>query len=96
MGDWPIAAARAGRPAARDGSGRVYVGTRFASRPRLVDLSNDGRTSFSPIVMDRPAPADALGALLDEIDFCPRVLMWDPDLAGTIVGPAPSLAEAVA
>jgi hypothetical protein len=65
------------------------------SRPRLVDLSADGRASFSPIVVDRPAPPNALGALLDEIEFTPRVLMWDRDLAGTIVGPAPSLAEAV-
>jgi hypothetical protein len=66
------------------------------SRPRLVDLSTDARASFSAIVVDRPAPANALGALLDELDFNPRVLMWDPDLGGTIVGPAPSLAEAIA
>lgn len=83
-------------PAPDGGPRNVYIGTRFASRPRLFDLSNDARTSFSPIVMDRPAPASALGALLDELDFSPRVLMWDPDLAGTIVGPAPSLADAIA
>jgi hypothetical protein len=83
-------------PSPAGSQGVVHVGTRFKSRPRLIDLSGDGRASFSPIVVDRPAPPNALGALLDEIDFSPRVLMWDPDLAGTIVGPAPSLQAAVA
>jgi len=76
------------------GPGTVVIGTRFASRPRLVDLSTDGRSCFSPIVIDRPAPANGLGTLLDELDFSPRVLMWDPDLAGTIVGPSPSIEHA--
>jgi hypothetical protein len=83
-------------PAPGGGDGTVYVGTRFTSRPRLLDLSSDRRTVLTPLVMDRPAPADALGVLLDDLDFCPRVLMWDPDLAGTIVGTAPSLADALA
>jgi hypothetical protein len=78
-------------PPVGGGPGVVTIGTRFASRPRLVDLSADGRSCFSPIVIDRPAPAYGLGTLLDEIDFSPRVLLWDPELAGTIVGPSPTL-----
>ncbi len=73
-------------PAARDATQTVCIGTHFTTRPRLLDLASDTRASFTPLVLDRPAPIGALGTTLEALDFFPFVLAWDPDLQGSISG----------
>lgn len=67
-------------------SDTVPIGTHFVTRPRLLDLATDARASFTPLVLDRPAFPNGLGALLEAAEFTPRILMWDPDLRGSILG----------
>jgi hypothetical protein len=79
------------------GGGRLaFIGTRFSSRPRLIDLTRDRRAAFAPLVLDRPAPADGLGAVLEALEFQPQVLMLDDDLDGTITGNVGQPEEALA
>jgi len=73
-----------------------HIATRFTTRPRLHDLTADRKAGFAPLVLQRPAPAQALGRVLERLAFEPIVALRDPDMAGAILGPVPRLEDALA
>jgi hypothetical protein len=80
---------------ARPGS-TSHIATRFTTRPRLHDLTADRKAGFAPLILQRPAPADALGCLLERLAFEPVVALRDPEMSGAILGPVPRLEDALA